>query len=287
LAVAVFAGSVLLAVAGWWALGHRRAKPAAPVAVTPSPAPASAAPTPNGDALTNDGVISMLRGKVAEQVIMQQIRASATRFDLSVPAVIRLTEAGASPELIATMRDPKRPAPVKAKSDTPAPPVAAVRPPSAPAVAPGPADTVPPAPARAIAPVIVPNALPLAIELAEDVPANAEPGRLIHFTLSKELRIGQTVVAPAHTPVVGEIVDGARKKLIGGTKLTFRPKNMTTAGGAVLSLRATPAGGDGQRAVQSTSMPKPPKGVAAVIGTEYIVYTAGEQTVPMPKQGGR
>src|SRR5262249_24733845 len=102
-------------------------------------------------------------------------------------------------------------------------------------------------------------------------------------TLSKDLRIGQRVVAPAHAPVTGEIVDGARKKLIGGMKLTFRLKSMVAAGGAPLLLRATPSGRDGRRPGESASMPKPPKGIAAVIGTEYIAYTAGEQTFHLPK----
>jgi hypothetical protein len=131
--------------------------------------------------------------------------------------------------------------------------------------------------------VVVPDALPIQIELAEDVSADAEPGRPIHFTLSNDLRIGQTVVATAHAPVTGEIVDGARKKFIGGTKLTFRLKSVVAAGGTLLLLRATPSGRDGRRPVESASVPKPPKGVAAVIGTEYVAYTAGEQTLHVPR----
>jgi hypothetical protein len=131
--------------------------------------------------------------------------------------------------------------------------------------------------------VVVPDGLPVEIELAEDIPADAEPGRPLHFTLSKELRIGQAVVAPAHAPVGGEIVDGARKKLIGGTKLTFRLKNVAAASGTVLLLRATPPGQDTRRPVESKSMPKPPKGTAAVTGTAYIAYTSGEQIVQQSK----
>jgi hypothetical protein len=131
--------------------------------------------------------------------------------------------------------------------------------------------------------VVVPDALPVEIELAEDIPADAEPGRPLHFTLSKELRIGQAVVAAAHAPVVGEIVDGARKKLIGGTKLTFRLKSVVAAGGTPLLLRATPSGGDSRRPVESKSMPKRPKGIAAATGTGYVAYTSGEQIVQLSK----
>jgi serine/threonine-protein kinase len=275
--LAVGAGvAVLLAAAGaWWTLGRHRPQPAPPVISATSPAPVAAPATPEPIAdttLTNDGVIAMLRGKVPAETILQQIRVSKTRFDLSVPEIIRLTDAGASPELIETMRDPKRrppapvPAPAKAASAAPTSPV----------------PPVPPPPAAAAVSVVIPDALPLEIELAEDIPADAEPGRPLHFTLSKELRIGQSVVAPAHAPVVGEIVDGARKKLIGGTRLTFRLRSMVAAGGTLL-LRATPSVGDGRRPVESKSMPKPPKGVAAVAGTGYIAYTAGEQVVHLSK----
>jgi serine/threonine-protein kinase len=276
--LAVGAGAAVLLVvgAGWWTVGHRRVRPAPPapvaappadIAAAPVTAPAPPTPEPNVDVLTNDGVIAMLQGKVAAETILQQIRASQTRFDLSVPEVIRLTNAGASPDLIETMRNPKRRAAAAGKAAAAAPPT------SVPA----------PTPAAAAVTVIVPDALPISIELAEDVPADAEPGRPVHFTLSKELRVGQAVVAAAHADVTGEIVDGAKKKLIGGTKLTFRLKSVAAAGGSLLLVRATPSGGDGRRAVESKSMPKPPKGVAAVIGTGYVAYTAGEQVVSVGK----
>jgi serine/threonine-protein kinase len=285
LLLGIGAGAAVLLVlgAGWWTLGHRKVRPVPVVTVAvpaaadvpspaPVPAPAPAAPAPNADVLTNDGVIAMLAGKVPGETILQQIRASQTRFDLSVPEVIRLTNSGASPELIETMRNPKRRAAAAEKGvgEKPAAPVRPVPPPSAVAAA-------------AAVTVVVPDALPISIELAEDVPSDAEPGREIHFTLSKELRIGQAVVAAAHAPVTGEIVDGAKKKLIGGTKLTFRLKSVAAAGGNLLLVRAAASGADGRRPVESKSMPKPPKGVAAVIGTEYVAYTAGEQVVSVGK----
>jgi serine/threonine-protein kinase len=278
--IAAGAALVVMAAAGWWTLGHRREQPGPPAIASASPAPVP--PVPVQNALTNDDVIAMLRSKVPPQVILQQIRNSPTRFDLSVPEIIRLTDGGASPELIETMRNPKYVAPAsgKVKPETPAAPAPAVPPPSTRAADAGSAPPVPPA--AATVPVVVPNTLPIQIELAEDVPAEAEPGRPIHFTLSKELRIGQTVVAAAHATVVGEIVDGARKKLIGGSKLTFRLKSVVAAGGNVLWVRATPSGRD-SRPVETASMPKPPKGMAAIIGTEYIAYTAGEQTLHLPK----
>jgi serine/threonine-protein kinase len=291
LAVAAVSAAFVVAIGVWFAVGHRKPGSApSPVTTVPPPvsAPAEhvpAVPAPDAGILTNDGVLSMLRANVAPAVILQQIRNTPTKFDLSVKEVIRLTEAGASSDIIETMRNPKRPVTAAEKPKTVAP--AQTGPTSSPQAAPAPAAaSAPPpsapAPAATVA-VIVPDALPFRIELAEDVPADAEPGRPLHFTATKELRVGQAVVVPLHAPVLGEIVDGAKKKLIGGTKLTFRLKTVTAAGGALISLRVTPSGRDTHRPVETGSSPKPPKGLAAVIGTEYIAYTAGEQTVRIPK----
>jgi hypothetical protein len=289
LAVAAVATAFAAAIGVWFAVGHRRPNPApstittAPAVSTPA-APVPAAPAPDAGVLTNDGVLSMLRANVAPAVILQQIRNSPTKFDLSVKEVIRLTEAGASTEVIETMRNPKRPLTATEKPKTAAPAQTAPVSPLAAAPTPAPAAAPPPSlPSSAAAvTVTVPNALPFRIELAEDVPADAEPGRPLHFTVSKELRVGQSVVVPLHAPVLGEIVDGAKKKLVFGTKLTFRLKSVTAAGGVSLPLRVNASGRD-TRQVETNSSPKPPKGVAAVIGTEYMAYTAGEQTVRIPK----
>ncbi|HUB34407.1 MAG TPA: serine/threonine-protein kinase [Bryobacteraceae bacterium] len=287
-AAGVGATSLVAVVVGWWALGHLKDKPAPRLVGATVSAPLSHPSPPNGDALTDEGVIAMLRAKVPAQVILQQIRVSSTRFDLSVPAIIRLTEAGASFELIETMRNPRSaPRSGKTRPESPLAPAPAMPPFSARVTSADVARPALPAPVGATVPVVVPDALPVEIELAEDVPEDAKSGRPLHFTLKNEIRIGQTVVAAIHAPVVGEIVDEARKKLIGGTKLTFRLKSLSAAGGAMLLLRTTPTDRDGRRPVESTSMPKPPKGIAAVIGTEYIAYTAGQQTVNLPQSSGR
>jgi serine/threonine-protein kinase len=268
-------GLVVAAVGGWWLVGHRAAPP------PPAAIPTAAVPKPVSvdGAMTNDGVIAMLRAKVAPAVIVQQIRVTPGRFDLSVPEVIRLTEAGASPEIIETMRDPKRSISAAGRSKMEAPAA-----PSPNTAAPA-ASATPGSPGPTPVTVTVPDALPFKIELAEDVPADAEPGRVIHFTAAQELRVGQSLVVPLHAVVIGEVVEGARKRLIGGSRLTFKLKNVVAAGGTLLSLRVTSSGRaqDSRRPVESSSMPKPPKGVAAVIGTEYLAYTAGEQNIPLRK----
>jgi serine/threonine-protein kinase len=270
--LAVVSAAAVLLVGGilWFTAANRRAVPQTAAPPVPVAVPAQAG------VLTNDHVLSMLRAKVPPQVIMQQIRSSRTDFDLSVSAIISLTEAGASTDVIETMRDPKRPASVPLQPKTTAPPPA-----------PAPAAAIPPAPPAgppvSAAAVTVPDGLPFQIELAEDIPADAEPGRTLHFTASKELRIGGTIVVPLHAEVLGEIVDGAKKKLIGGTRLTFRLKTAAAAGGSLLNLRASPSGQNGRRQVERASGPKPPKGVAAVIGAGYLAYTDGEQTIQTPK----
>jgi serine/threonine protein kinase len=273
LAVVSVTAAFLVAGTVWFATGMRRAAP------QPQTLPAAAALPAQSDVLTNDQVISMLRAKVPSPVIKQQIRSSRTNFDFSVSAIIRLTEAGASADVIETMRDPTRPIPATAQPKTPGT-APAVSLPSDPTAAEPP--PTPSAPAAATVEVTVPDALPFAIELAEDVAAEAEPGRPIRFKVSKELRIGETVVVPLHAEVVGEVVDGAKRKLIGGTKLTFRLRTVAV-GGVALNLRVGPSERNSRRPVESASGPKPPRGIAAVIGTEYLAYTDGEQIVYLSK----
>jgi serine/threonine-protein kinase len=305
------AGAVLLAaVGGWWTVSQRR--PAQLVAMT-APAPSSAPPVPapvpatstDGSVLTNDGIVAMVRAKVAPSIILEQIRFSQTRFDLSTQEIIRLTEAGVPPQILETMRDPKRqavtaskPATGKPVSNTPA-----NTPASAPmAIAPAantPAAATPPAnsPAAdrpaidkpATQPVTqsitVPDGLPFSIRLTEDIPSDAEPGRPLRFTAVRDFRIGEATVVAANAVVTGEIVDGAKRKLLGGAKVTFRLKDAAAVDGGKLSVRAMPSrrGSDARRPVEGTSVGKHPKEIAAPAGTEYVAYSEGDQTVTIRK----
>ncbi len=73
--------------------------------------------------LTNDDVIQMVKASLSEDLILAQLRASRTAFDLSVAEVIRLSTAGVSDTLIAAMRKPATAAePIRATpSAAPAP----------------------------------------------------------------------------------------------------------------------------------------------------------------------
>src|SRR5262249_38122376 len=136
------AASITALAAGGWGTTSQRPKPPqppptvppkveapAPTAAFPAPAPAPAVakrqepvapakPTPKAEyILTNKGVIEMAEAKVPASMMISQIRASKTKFDFSVPEIIKLAKAGVPEEVVDVMRDPT--APPKA---VPAPP---------------------------------------------------------------------------------------------------------------------------------------------------------------------
>src|SRR5277367_1924116 len=205
---------------------------ARPVPAPPEPAPddATAAapitppPPPADESMTNDHIIQMVEGKVSSSVIISQIRASKTSFVLTPSEVIRLSKAGVPDSVIEVMRNPKRavtasvvpPAPTKAtpKQEPPPPqqPVVVAQPqpvaipaPAAPspatvakAPAPPPSQTSSPQPGNAKAsasfsPAMVKDGTPFSIMLAEDIPDNAEEGRPLRFTVSRDVRVGENV----------------------------------------------------------------------------------------------
>lgn len=55
------------------------------------------------EVLTNDAVVAMKKGGLADPVILAKIRASQAKFDVSTPALIRLKEAGLSDQIIEAM----------------------------------------------------------------------------------------------------------------------------------------------------------------------------------------
>jgi serine/threonine-protein kinase len=314
---------VILLVGGggaWWTMKKRAAEKAAAqlAAQTPPPAPvaetAPAPPPPPPDTtLTNDSVLDMVTQKVPSDLILSQIRSTdKTNFDLSTPEVIRLSKGGVSPLIIEQMRNPKRVplgppprtnTPQNAKQDktpattaatTPPIPVAAPTPTAVP-IAANPAVTLPPPPAPA--PVVaapqtvsvpVPDAAPFRMTLAADIPADAEMGRPIRFTVSEDFKLNNVTVLAKGSAVQGEISDTPKKGKIfgiGGTKLSFKLTQARTPAGHPISVRALPsAKSDGitQRPVD-TSQKTGSKDIAAAQGAQYIGYVDGAQTVTVPK----
>jgi len=268
----VAAGAVALAgAAAWWAMGRGPQSepanaPAAPVPIVQT-APAPAA----GDAtLTNDGVLAMVRAKVAPKLIVEQIHSAKTQFTLSAAEIIRLTEAGTPEEVIEAMRRPERPAPAPAPASAGAGSNAAAT--TAPAAASPRGVPFPP--------VMVRDGLPIAIALEEDVPAGAPVGKALRFTVAGDFRVGGTLVVARNAVATGEIVEAARKKLIGGNRIVFRLKEVETVGGGKLALRATSQRSepDNRRPLEVAGGRKS-KDLAAIAGTQYVAYVDGEQTL--------
>jgi serine/threonine protein kinase len=239
-----------------------RSTPPAATSGTASPAPSKAsppAPVPSEDSvLTNQAVLDMLQAKVPISVIVGQVRSAKTKFDLSTSEIILLSRNGATADLLEAMRNPKAAVP-----PVPSSAVSSVAPPaSAPTVT-------------------IPGGIPLRIALTGNVPANPAAGQVLHFTVARDLRIGDSLVVARGTPLEGEIVDTGTAKvlLIRKSKATFRVSTVAASDGSNLTIRATP----GRRADRVTASIEPPghhdKDILAPAGAEYLVYVDGDQIV--------
>jgi serine/threonine-protein kinase len=240
--------------------------PAAP------PQPSAEPVASNDDVLTNKTVIDMIKAKVAPSLIISQIRASKTNFNLSTAEIIRLTKAGVPEQVVEAMRNPT-PA---AKSE------------SAHLQIPGLPDGIPFLTnlARTAAnSVWVIGGLPFSITLMEDVPPNPEPGRALHFQATKDFRIGGTVVIAKGAAVTGEVVDPGKKNILGrGGKPVFRLIQADAADGTKLKVSARPgrkSDGSGEHSLEPPGHKD--KELVAPAGSEYLAYIDGDQLVTAKK----
>ncbi len=272
----VVAGIVVVIADGWWWAGHRQTQP--PAAIVPEsilqPAkPALTRPTTDST-LTNDSILEMVQAKAPVSVIISHIRSSKTNFVLSTNELIRLVKGGVPESVIEVMRNPKA-EPGQAASE------------------PHPVAAIPPTPdqpsqsAPAVQPISVKvgDGLPFRIVLSEDIPADAEAGRLLHFTAGDDLRVNGTVIIAKGAAATGEIVEAGKKKFLSKGKLTFRLRSVQGIDGRPLKVRAAPTWsgeGSAQRPVE-TAAHKRSKDLAAPQGAEYIGYLDGEQTVSVPR----
>jgi serine/threonine-protein kinase len=252
-------------------------RPAPPATAPPEPAAAPAAvPEASGpakekasaeadDILTNKGVLDMVKAKVAPSLIVSQIHASKTNFNLSTAELIRLTKAGVPEPVLEAMRSPAPTAPANA----PTPPK----------------PTIPDAAAAGNkSSVWVIGGLPFAITLMEDIPLDAESGRVLHFQVSKDFTISGSLVIAQGTAVTGEVVDAGKKGIlgtgIGGGKPTFRLTEAYAADGTRLKVTARPGRhSDGK----DDHVIEPPghrrKDLLATAGSKYLAYIDGDQYV--------
>lgn len=183
-----------------------------------------------------------------------------------------------------------RPTTVPVQTQAPPPASSSAQP--APNVARSPfpvAPSTPPAPAPAPAPVtftvVLGDALPVRLSLAEDVPSDAMEGDPVHFAVAHDVRVQDTVVIRRGAPATGVIVDGQRRRVFGfGGRITFRLESVQAVDNSMVSLRATevphPAR-DSKRPVNNGG--KKTREIAAFAGEDYVGFVDGSNTVTVKK----
>jgi hypothetical protein len=285
LKIAIAAAAVLavgLAGALWWK-SHRgaaavptEAVSTAPASETPAPTPAAVQPPP-GTVLTNEAIIQMWKAKVPPSLIVSQMKAAKTQFDLSTNGVILLSQAGLPEYLVEAMRDPSR-----ARIPAAVPGIATV-PPAAPGAAPSIPVPTPPKPAEAPAlpaakTLTLADGTPVNIILMEDVPLTVETDAAIRFQTAEAVQVDQKIVIPKAATVKGTIVDATKKRLLRDSKVTFRLEYVEAADGTKISLRTSAKAGAAAARLEHPHY-SAPKGMVAAAGTPYSVYVDGEQKV--------
>jgi hypothetical protein len=123
--------------------------------------------------------------------------------------------------------------------------------------------------------------------LSEDIPQNAEEGRPLHFTVAKDVRVGDLVVIAKGAAVTGAITQAARKgKLgIGGGKMTMRLVVVDAVDGHKYRVRTQSvrsADGKSERPVETNVKPQN-KDLAAAAGSEYLAYVDGDAIISVKK----
>jgi hypothetical protein len=312
-----------MGVAGFWWLKHHNVTPTPPVVIeVPAAPPPIVAPVeapPAEAVMNNDNIIDLVTEKVPVNVILSQIRAAAkTDFVLTSAEIIRLTKAHVPGPVIEAMRDPahipaqpldasnaasnaaNNPANNAKKTQTAASTKSTAAPAPNPVTTPASQQpqntaktTTPPVPvvappkpaAPAAVPVNVSDGMPFGIALAEDVPADAEEGRILHFTVIQGLKVGDNVVIAKGAGLTGSVVEAGKRKTFGGNKMTFRLLQVDAVDGKKLNVRAEPARGkDGaaKRPIDAGAKGKT-KEIAAAAGSQYVGYIEGDQTVSVHK----
>ena len=174
------------------------------------------------------------------------------------------------------------PAPIAVAPPVPAP--AAAPPAPEPMVAPAPAVNAKPAPATVpTRTVAIPEGIPFAIELTEDVPADAAPGHPLRFKASKDVKIGDAVVIAQGAAVSGEIVETGKKKFLGRAgKPTYRLTEAAAADGSKVKIRALPGRRVDARPLEPMGN-TPSKLLAAPAGSEFLAYFDADQSVKVKR----
>jgi hypothetical protein len=219
---------------------------------------------------------------------MDLIRSSKTKFDLSVPEIIRLTKAGVPDEVIEQMRDPA--APPKPKPEQPPPSGGGRREPRV-VVDLGKGFGIPPGlpqfgPIPGQAPpgmMMLYGGLPISLTLMDDVPLEPQAGMPIRFRVEQDLRIGPAVMIAKGATVTGEIVLGKPSAAGRAAMPSFKLTTVDATDGTKIKVRASPG-----RNPQRNEQPVEASGykykeALAPAGTKYIGYIDGDQPVIVRK----
>jgi protein kinase-like protein len=139
-----------------------------------------------------------------------------------------------------------------------------------------------PRPAQMV-PVTIGDGLPFRMTLSQDIPTNTPDGAEVRFAVAEDFRVGDKVVIAKGATVTGKVVPPGGKKFlgIGGNKISYELEKVDAVDGRKLNVRAL-SGRNGDGPVLhafETPNGRKSKGYAALQGTEYIVYTDGDQTV--------
>jgi serine/threonine-protein kinase len=273
-AIALVAAVLVMACAGglWFFL--QRPSASANRATAPLPAAFS---MPADGIFRNANILEMVNAKVPQSLIIRQIESNPGNYDLSPAGVIHLVQGGAPEAVIEAMH--KAVEALNKKSPMP---------PAAPAIAerlpalstPGSTAGEPKPAPSATGPVTMPDGTPMRLELSEDVPSDAAEGKVLHFMVGQDLKSDGVVAIAKGAPATGVVVDAAKKRFIGGSRITYRLETVEAADGKLLRIRATPAPSPKDAAKRPLPAGKSKaQGIATAKGTDFPAYLDGEAAV--------
>jgi serine/threonine protein kinase len=153
----------------------------------------------------------------------------------------------------------------------------------------GPAPRVP-APPQSVA-ITLTDGLPFRIALLEDVPIDAEVGKVVHFRVMEDLQGGPVTVIAKGAIVTGSLASlGGKRNFFGErSKARFRLISAVSVDDGKINVRATPKAKNDSGETRPFATPGESshdlkdKNLIAAGGTEYVAYIAGEQTVSVHK----
>lgn len=224
--------------------------------------------------MENRDVVAMVKGKMSDELIIEQMRRSKTAFDLSPKEVVKLVKAGVSEKLIVAMRDPSKippPPPARDRAAEPTPPL----PPPPPGAPPKKGEKLPNPEEIPLAPLR--DGLPIELEVVNDIPQDAMPGTVIEFRVASDLMIDGKLAVPKGAPATGVIIAPPRRKLPGrGGRGMFLFGELLLPRGVKVRLRPSSNRATPPMRSFDTGTPSRDKDLLVGKGTIYVAYITQE-----------